>query len=229
MAARRDDVESPPVGAADWLLRSVLRGHLDLTRHVVLYGHLLKTWTARGRSSRDFTPAYTLAWLLVLAAVYSLSPIWAGRTWTYLPVLLIAAWRYLDLTLWYLGLLINSRHTRFAPVESNVLFLILDLLTIVFVGAILLRMTSSAYSIDGGWFSAFFLTTLTEIPPRLDFWDGVSQVMVASAGLLLLAGGLTVVLSVVSKRLSNEGDHVGPSHARHSTPTEPAGNPDNQE
>ena len=84
----------------------------------------------------------------------------------------------------------------------------------IFVVANLLRATAAGPSIDTAWFNAFFLVTLTDIPPRLDFWDGVAQVTGLSGGPLLIAGGLALVVSVVSKRLSSEGPHVGPSHSR---------------
>ena len=77
-----------------------------------------------------------------------------------------------------------------------------DLITIVFVAAVLLQATDPSRSIDSAWFDAFFLVTLTDVPARIDFWDGVAQVASLFAGLLLIVGGLALILSVVSTRLS---------------------------
>ena len=89
-----------------------------------------------------------------------------------------------------------------------------DLMTVVFIAAILLRATDTSRSIDSAWFDGFFLVTLTDVPARLDFWDGVAQVLALFAGLLVIVGGLALILSVISKRLSSEGPFVGPSHSR---------------
>ena len=135
---------------------------------------------ASRRKSRDFAPVYALGWLSIIAAAYALSPLWVGGVWVLVPVLVVAAWRYLDIVLWYLGLLLNARHTRFAPVERNVLLLMVDLITVVFIAAILLRATDTSRSFDTAWFDGFFLVTLTDVPARLDVGDGLAQVAALS-------------------------------------------------
>ena len=99
--------EPPRVEPPDWLLSAVLRGHLFLTQRVVRYGWLLKKWRRRGWKPRDFAPVYALGWLLIIAGGYALSPLWIGEAWASVPVLLVAGWRYLDILLWYLGLLLE--------------------------------------------------------------------------------------------------------------------------
>jgi hypothetical protein len=208
-SSRDQYVEEP-----DWLLRVVLDALLVITQKVVPYGYLQRRWTDSGRRSADFTPVYTLAWLAVLATTYGLSPLWVGGSWELAPVLFVAAFRYVDLTVWYLALLLRRTHRRFAPVERNVLLLILDGFTLVFVAAIFLRAAGVGSSATESWFDAFFLMTLTDVPPRTGFWEDVALFAGLSSGLLLIVGGVTIVLSTVATRFRSEGPHLGPSHAR---------------
>ena len=73
----------------------------------------------------------------------------------------------IDVTRWWLSVLLNRRHNLFVSFERNIVYLFVNLAEVVLAGAIWLRMTSPTGSAEVALFTAFFLATQLSSPPRI--------------------------------------------------------------
>ena len=187
------------------------------------------TWLVRvPRFFADwFAYPYVGAWLLISILCFSTSPWWvdykagssllwfdfkAGYRWliVLLPVL-VPVYRLLDILRWWLSFIFDRRHNLVVAWERNLIFLALNLLEIVFVGAILFRATGVASSLSGCWYKSFFLVTQLNLPVGTTFWQQASMTLVEISSLVLLLGGLSALIDSVGRKL-REGAWSGPGY-----------------
>jgi hypothetical protein len=114
---------------------------------------------------------------------------------------LVPVYRLLDILRWWLDLIFDRRHYLVVARERNLIFLALNLLEIVFVGAILFRATGVSGSVSGCWYASFFLVTQLNLPEGTTFWQQASKALVETSSLVLLLGGLSALVDLVGSKL----------------------------
>jgi hypothetical protein len=174
------------------------------------------TWFMRVRSLHAswFAYPYVGTWLAILLILFSGSPWWSkfdGRLrWLVVaPIVIVAIYRLLEVLRWWLDLILDRRHFLVVARERNLIFLAINLVEVVFVGAILFRVTSVSNSMSGCWFASFFLVTQLALPAGVELWQQASKVLVEIASLVLLLGGLSALVELVGSKL-REGPWKGP-------------------
>jgi hypothetical protein len=181
---------------------------LEIGKNAVAY-----TWLVRPRRflKEWFAYPYVASWLLALIVCFSTSRWWAdyqeGYRWL---IVLVPAYRLLEILRWWLSLIFNRRHYMVLSSERNLIFLALNLLETVFVGAILFRATGVASSLSGCWYASFFLVTQLNLPGAATFWQQASKALIEIASLTLLLGGLSALIALVGGKL-REGEWRGPT------------------
>jgi len=130
----------------------------------------------------------------------------------WLLVLLLPAYRYLDIVRWWLSALLNPRHRTFMSFSRNLLFLALNLAELSLVTAILLVSTQPLAARWDSWLDAGFLTLQLSLPERGSTLHSIAQLMGAGGSLLLLVAALAVVITGIAEKFV-EGRWTGPAGA----------------
>lgn len=161
-------------------------------------------WIAKGRDAGLFAYAY-VALLLLMEAAALLS-----MRWSVVMMLAVAfgAYRYVLLVLWWLLFLFDHEFTRVVRFERNLLLLILNIVELSLVGAVFIA-AASGEGRGGAWFDAFSVLTFYNLPGG-GFGRSAASVALACSALLLVAGGLSVILSKVATKFGLE-QHSEPS------------------
>lgn len=184
---------------------------LDYMRWGVPYEWFAARARHKGRSlSPNFVAFYAAAWLTVLLVIFLLVPqIDKGPSWVEAVVSVLPILAVVEITRWWLSVLLNRTHDRFVSFERNLLYLFVNLFEVVLAGAVLLRLTSDSKSADDAVFTSFFLATQVSNGPHRSTLHDVAQIFTAGCSLVLLAGGLVILLGGMGPSF-HEGDYEGP-------------------
>jgi hypothetical protein len=185
---------------------------LEFGERTVPYWYFVVHFPERYRNER-FAYKYVSWALLGLAAFFATSAWWANTAeWDRWLIVLLPTYRLWDILRWWLDLLIDRRHHRVVSRERNLIFLALNLLEIIFIGAILFRATGAG-SLTGSWFDSFFLVTQLDFPgEHTAFWPQAAKVVIEISSLVLLLGGLAALVDLIGRKLT-EGPWRGPEGA----------------
>jgi hypothetical protein len=116
-------------------------------------------------------------------------------------------YRYCDLVLWWLLVLIDRKQKRFSSFERNVLLLMGNVIELIVIEVMLL-VAAGQSGIAAPLFDGFFVTTLVSLPPRTSAWVGSAEALGVFAALLLFAGGVALLVGLIAGRFE-EGEHEG--------------------
>jgi hypothetical protein len=173
----------------------------------VLYRLVFPAWKAR-RPTDELAPRYVSFWLLLLSALAAAMFAWRDeRGWIIWLLVALPLYRYYDLILWWLLVLIDRRQKLLASFERNVLLLMGNIAELAVIEVILL-VAAGQRGVADPLFDAFFVTTLVGLPPRESAWIGAASAMGVFASLLLFAGGVSLLVGLISERFE-EGQHEG--------------------
>ncbi len=163
-----------------------------------------------GRPWLYFNYIYVFAvWTPVVLAMYVVT-IWYHGGW-WLLVALPPCWRWLELSVWWVRLLLDRSHTNILAAERNLLFLAADAVAVVTASAIVWR-AADLSSVNVSWADALATFTLNGPPDGVDggFGEAVA-VLAAVSGVVLLGAGLALLIGIVGKRVREvPGVYTGP-------------------
>jgi hypothetical protein len=181
---------------------------LELGERTVLYTYLVKF---RRFANPRFAYTYALAALLILVAFLSTSASWRDTpVLTRSLIVVVPLYRLWDIVRWWVDLLVDRRHYMVVSRERNLIFLALNLLEVVFVGAILFSASGVSRSTSGAWFDSFFLVTQLAFPTHgSTFWGNAATALIEFSSLVLLLGGLSTLVDLIGSKLK-EGAWHGP-------------------
>jgi hypothetical protein len=116
-----------------------------------------------------------------------------------LAAALIASFRFLEIAVWYLKLLFDSRHRLILSPERNLLFLTIDAVATIVVVGLWLAAVPGEGSI-GDWNAAIATFTLKGVPAGFSgLRADVATVIGTLGGLLLIGAGLALLVGLVGE------------------------------
>jgi hypothetical protein len=150
-----------------------------------------------------------LLWTLLLVGNWTSARVFAAAAAA------VGAWRFLEVTAWWLKLLFDRGHQAFVSPERNVVFLLLDAVAISFSIALALRLDTPASGAATHWVDALAIGTLSGAPGNVHAgpWTEVAVSGGTLAGLLLFAAGLALLVGLIGERLDAERPYSGPMRA----------------
>jgi len=191
--AEHDDVVLRWVARRLWGLQQRLNG--------VLYYRLAAPFERRndGQPWLYFNYVYVFAlWVPVVTAAYFLSGNGSGGWWLLLAV--PGAWRWLEVLVWWVKLLLDRTHTNILAAERNLMFLAVDAAVVIAASTVIWRTSGWGKSVS--WVDAFATFSLNGPPPAT---QGAGPELLAGllalTGLLLLGGGLALLIGIVGTRV----------------------------
>ncbi len=162
----------------------------------IAYTRLAKRWNAAGGPSLYFNYAYAAGWAGVLTVLIVLTGVWSAFA---LAAALIASLRFLEIAVWYLKLLFDSRHRLILSPERNLLFLTIDAVATIVVVGLWLAAVPGEGSI-GDWNAAIATFTLKGVPAGFSgLRADVATVIGTLGGLLLIGAGLALLVGLVGE------------------------------
>lgn len=149
-----------------------------------------------GGPSLYFNYAYAAGWAGVLTVLIVLTGVWSAFA---LAAALIASLRFLEIAVWYLKLLFDSRHRLILSPERNLLFLTIDAVATIVVVGLWLAAVPGEGSI-GDWNAAIATFTLKGVPAGFSgLRADVATVIGTLGGLLLIGAGLAFLVGLVGE------------------------------
>jgi hypothetical protein len=132
-----------------------------------------------------------------------------GGWWLLLAV--VPAWRWLEVAVWWVKLLLDRTHTNILAAERNLLFLLADATAVVTASFVVWR-SAEATQPALSWADALAVFTLNGAPPGLRGQLGeVVAIASAASGLILVGAGLALLVNLVGKRIREvPGVYTGP-------------------
>ena len=192
-----------------WLL-GVLHAVFSSPRRFVT---ALARMTAFGRSGDGMyvNYAYVAAWIAVLWALLLVEN-WAASRPLAFAAAAGGAWRFLEITAWWLKLLFDRGHDLFVSPERNVLFLLLDGLCVSFAIALFLRLDTPASGAATHWVDALSIGTLSGAPGDVHAgpWTEIAVAAGTLAGLLLFAAGLALLVGLIGEKVGADKPYTEP-------------------
>ncbi len=154
---------------------------------------------------------YGVVWVVALWAL-----LLAGN-WTSSRVFLFTAagvggWRLFEIVAWWMKLLFDRGHDLLVSPERNLLFLLLDALSVSFAIAAFVRLDTPAAAAAPHWVDALAIGTLSGAPSEVHVgpWTELAVVLGTLAGLLLLAAGLALLVESIGGKFKEDRPYTGP-------------------
>jgi hypothetical protein len=170
---------------------------VNTVQRLSLFPWCLGRWKRQGRPAGLFAYVFVGSWI----GIEAISLLAVGLT-SSIAVAIAAAticvYRYADLIAWYLHFLFDWKHDVRVGAERNLLLLFANFAELTLIGAVILA-GAGDLSAGDAWLRAFSTLTFSTFP-RGGFWTDASIVALACAALLLVAGGLSVILSNVARK-----------------------------
>jgi hypothetical protein len=180
----------------------------ELGEKTVAYWYFIKFFPTRYKNAL-FAYKY-VGWALVGLGAFFVTSIWWTETpeWARWIIVFLPMYRLWDIIRWWVDLLIDRRHYSVVSRERNVVFLALNLLEIIFIGAILFRAAGMPGSLSGSWFDSFFLVTQLSFPSKdTAFWQQLAKMIIEASSLVLLLGGLSALVDLIGRKLKEDEWH----------------------
>jgi len=199
--------------ATDKVVRRLARwlGLVQAAVNTVFYRPLMKLFEpSRQRPWLYFNYIYVFGFWTPLVLGVALVSLWRhGGWWCWL--LIIPAWRWLEILVWWAKLLIDRTHTNILAAERNLLFLVADATAVVTGSFAIWRMTESVRP-SPSWADALATFTLNGAPPGDHGLLGdVISVASAASGLVVVGAGLALLIGIVGHRVREvPGQYTGP-------------------
>jgi len=113
----------------------------------------------------------------------------------------IVIWRFLEVTVWYLKLLLDRTHRYLFAPERNLLFLIADTFIGVTLTATLLAMAEGSSTLVPTWVDGLSVITLNGRPEGYSGgWADGATLVGTLLGLALLGAGLALLVGLVEEK-----------------------------
>jgi hypothetical protein len=212
---RNSMADQPDFDRADkvvqWLARRL--GLLQAALNSVLYQPLSKPFQqAHGnRPWLYFNYIYVFCLWAPLLLVTALLSVWLHGGW-WLLLAIVPAWRWLEIVVWWVKLLLDRSHTNILSAERNLLFLWADAFAVVTATFAIWR-TAESTRPQLSWVDALATFTLNGPPRGLHGRLGeVVAVASAGSGLVLVGAGLALLVGIVGGKRVREvpGPYTGP-------------------
>ena len=152
------------------------------------------------RLSPYYNYLYVFCFWTPLLIAMAVASVWAhGGQWWLLAIL--PAWRWLEIAVWWLKLLVDKTHAKILSAERNLIFLLADSTAVVTATFVIWRTTEWTEP-QVSWVNALATFTLNGPPPGLHHRLG-DAVAIASAatGLVLVGAGLALLVGIVGQRI----------------------------
>jgi len=149
-------------------------------------------------------------------------------SWQAWLLALLVLWRFLEVIVWYLKLLLDRTHRYLFSPERNLLFLILDSFIAVTVTATLLVPADGPSSLVPTWVDSLSVITLNGRPDGYSGgWADGATVVGMLLGLALIGAGLALLVGLVGEKFKpGEMQYTGPRRISRPGRSEPLPEPE---
>jgi hypothetical protein len=208
-------VDQPAFDRADkvvqWLARRL--GLVQAALNSVMYRPLAKPFerTHGDKPWLYFNYVYVFCWWIPLLLATALLSVWHHGGW-WLLLAIVPVWRWLEILVWWVKLLLDRTHTNILSAERNLLFLWADAFAVVTASFAIWRAAESTRP-SASWVDALATFTLNGPPSGLhDRLGEVVAIASAGSGLVLVGAGLALLIGIVGGKRVREvpGVYTGP-------------------
>jgi hypothetical protein len=153
-------------------------------------------------------------WVGVLTGILLLEKRW--DTWSgpwglwFVVVVVVPAWRMLDLLRWYADLLVDRAHSHLMSTERNLVFVLLNLIEVTLICGIWLRASTPQPTTGSALFDSFGMTS--QVGGLPDAGGAATHAGIAMAeitALVLLIGGVAILVGEVQEKIRATGGWWG--------------------
>jgi hypothetical protein len=140
-------------------------------------------------------------WLPVVVGAYvGIGYVDRQSAWAWL-LAAVVLWRFLEIIVWYLKLLIDQTHRFLISAERNLLFLSTDAFVAVTTTATLLRLAKESSSLVPAWVDGLGVLTLNGRPAGYaGGWADGATVVGTLLGVALIGAGLALLVGLIQSK-----------------------------